>query len=131
MNSSDASLMVVLSSGLGDGGRRAAIALGVALAALASDTDVYFFLSLESARFATPTGCEDAKPRGFSEPLERYLQHFLELGGKLEVCSSCYEEYCKDLPKDAAGKPELRPGVTVEGLGIVARRAAEMPVLTF
>jgi predicted peroxiredoxin len=125
------SLMIVLSSSLDDGGRRAALALGVALAALSNGTKVYLFLSLESAVIGTPSGASGIRPRGFSEPLETYMQHFSELGGTLEVCSSCYEEYCRDLPKDDHGRPALRPGTTIRSLGIVAERATEMPVITF
>jgi predicted peroxiredoxin len=124
-------LMIVLASSLEDGGRRAAIALGVALAALANGSDVHLFLSLESARLATPTGCAGLQPRGFSDPLEYHVQQFLELGGALEVCSSCYEEYCKDLPKNAEGRPALRPSAVLAGLSLVARRSADMPILTF
>jgi predicted peroxiredoxin len=116
---------------LDDGGRKAALAFGVALAALANGTQAHVFLSLESARLGTPSGAEGYRPRGFSDSLDDYIRHFLELGGTLEVCSSCYEEYCKHLPKDASGLPELRQGTRIETLAFVAQRAAEMPVLTF
>jgi predicted peroxiredoxin len=114
-----------------DGGRRAALGFGLALAALAEGREVTVFLSLESAPLGTPTGCEDAKPRGFSEPLDAYLRHFLELGGKLEICSSCYEEYCRDRPKDERGQPLVRPGTKITSLGSVADRAGSWTVLTF
>lgn len=124
-------LLVVLTTGQSDGGRKAAIAFGVALAALAHGDDVHVFLSLESAILGTPIGAGDLKPRGFSEPLEQYIQHFIELGGQLEVCSSCYEEYCRDFPKDDRGRPALRPGTKIHSLGVVAERAHEMSVVTF
>jgi predicted peroxiredoxin len=124
-------LLVVLTCGAEDGGRKAAIALGVALSALAVGRDVYVFLSLESSVFATPTGARAIRPRGFSDSIHDYLEHFAELGGKLEVCSSCFEEYCRDLPKDEHGKVMLRPGTKIESLGIVAQRSAVMPILTF
>jgi predicted peroxiredoxin len=124
-------LLVVLTANLADGGRKAAIALGVALAALSQGTDVHLFLSLEAAVLGTPAGADGVKPRGFSEPLASYIDHFVDLGGKLEVCSSCYEEYCRDLPKDASGRPALRPGTQILSLGVVAERAQAMPVVTF
>lgn len=125
------SLLVVLVDSLADGGRKAAIAFGVALAALSNGTTVHMFLSLESARLGTPTGADGIVPRGFSEPLSEYIRHFSELGGKLEVCSSCFEEYCRNLPKDEHGRPALRPGTTIHSLGIVAERTGSMPVVTF
>ena len=125
------SLLVVLADSLADGGRKAAIAFGVALAALADGKHVHMFLSLESARLGTPTGADGIRPRGFSEPLSDYVGHFNDLGGKLEVCSSCFEEYCQNLPKDEQGRPALRPGTTIHSLGIVAERAASMPIVTF
>ena len=124
-------LLIVLTAGLADGGRTAALALGVGLAALSHGDDVHLFLSLESAVLGTPTGAQGIRPRGFSESLEQYLQHFLELGGNLEVCSSCYEEYCRDLPKDEQGRPALRSGTRVHSLGAVAERAQLMPIVTF
>ena len=122
---------MVLTVGPEDGWRKAAIAFGVALAALATETNVHVFLSLESAVLGTPTGAANIRPRGFSEPLHVYVEHFLELGGHLEVCSSCFEEYCRDLPRDASGRPALRPHTAIRSLGVVAERATEMPVLTF
>jgi predicted peroxiredoxin len=121
----------VLTTGLDDGGRKAAIALGVALSALSHGVAVHVFLTLESAVLGTPTGASGIRPRGFSEPLSAYLEHFLDLGGLLEVCSSCFEEYCRELPKDERGQPELRPGTTIHGLSVVAERATHMPVLSF
>lgn len=124
-------VLVVLTMGLEDGGRKAAIAVGVALAALADGKRTHLFLSLESAPLATPDGTRGIHPRGFSESLGAYLDHFVELGGQIEVCSSCFEEYCRHLPKDASGAVILRPGTRVESLSTVARRAGQMPVLTF
>ena len=121
----------MLTSGTDDGGRKAAIGLGLALSALSRGTDVHVFLSLESAALATPTGAEGLQPRGFSEPLSAYIDHFVDMGGKLEVCSSCFEEYCKSSPKDEQGRTVLRPGVSIHGLGVVAERAQSMPVITF
>ena len=77
------------------------------LAALSNAATVHVFLSLESARLGTPTGADGIQPRGFSEPLSEYVRHFLEMGGRLEVCSSCFEEYCRNLPKDERGRPAL------------------------
>jgi predicted peroxiredoxin len=125
------SLLVVLADSLTDGGRKAAVAFGVALAALSNGTTVHLFLSLESARLGTPTGADGIVPRGFSDPLAEYIQHFSDLGGKLEICSSCFEEYCQNLPKDETGRPALRPGTTIHSLGIVAERAGVMPIVTF
>jgi predicted peroxiredoxin len=124
-------LLVVLTADLADGGRKAAIALGVALSALSQGTQVYLFLSLEAAVLGTPTGAAGVHPRGFSEPLASYMDHFVDLGGKLEVCSSCYEEYCRDLPKDASGRPALRPGTQIHSLSIVAERSQQMAVVCF
>jgi predicted peroxiredoxin len=124
-------LLVVVTESLADGGRKAAIAFGVALSAQSHGTDVHVFLSLEAAVLGTPSGADGVHPRGFSEPLASYIQHFVELGGHLEVCSSCYEEYCRDLPKDEQGRPALRPGTKIRSLGIVAERAQQMPVISF
>jgi predicted peroxiredoxin len=124
-------LFIVITASLDDAGRKAAIAFGVALAAVSSGATVFVFLSLEAAVLAAPSGGTDLRPRGFSEPLADYVTHFTDLGGQLEVCSSCLEEYCRDLPRDASGRVALRSGTTIHGLGIVAERVALMPTLTF
>jgi len=124
-------LLVVLTANLADGGRKAALAIGVALSALSQGTEVHLFLSLEAAVLGTPVGADGVHPRGFTEPLASYIDHFVDMGGKLEVCSSCYEEYCRDLPKDAAGRPALRPGTQIQSLSVVAERSQMMPVVCF
>jgi predicted peroxiredoxin len=124
-------LTVVLSSGLDDGGRKAAIAFGVAMAAQAEGTLTTVFLALEAATLGTPTGAEGIEPRGFSEPLADYIQHFIDLGGQLEVCASCFEEYCQHLPKNEEGQPALLPMTQVQGLGAIATRAVSERVVTF
>jgi predicted peroxiredoxin len=124
-------ITVVLTTGRSDGGRRAAIAFGVALASLATGNEVHVFLALEAAVFGTPAGSEDLHPPGFSDPLATYIRHFVELGGTLEVCSSCYTEYCRGLPLDERGAPALHRNATLRGLGVLAERAHQMPVLTF
>lgn len=124
-------LLIVLTADLADGGRKAALAFGVALAALSTGAVVHVFLTLESAVLGAPSGALGLRPRGFSEPLPTYIEHFLDMGGRLEVCSSCYEEYCRDLPKDESGRPRLRAGTAIHGLAIVAERASSMNVLTF
>jgi len=124
-------LTVVLSAGLEEGGRKAAIAFGVAMAAQAEGTETTVFLALDAAVLGTPTGAQGIVPRGFSDPLATYIQHFVELGGQLEVCASCYHEYCQHLPKDAEGNPSLRDGARVQGLGAIAYRAMKERVVTF
>jgi predicted peroxiredoxin len=127
----DSSLLIVLAAGLSDGGKKAAVAFGVALSALSSGSRVHLFLTLDSAVLGTPSGAAGIHPRGFSGPLSEYITHFLELGGLLEVCSSCFEEYCRDLPRGDDGRTLLQPGTTIHGLGVIAERAGSMPVLTF
>ena len=120
-----------MTADLADGGRKAALGFGIALSALSTGSAVHVFLTLESAVLGTPSGARSLEPRGFSEPLSTYIEHFLDMGGRLEVCSSCYEEYCRELPKDDTGRPQLRPGTAIHGLGIVAERLSHMKVLTF
>ncbi len=124
-------LLVVLTTGAEDGGRRAALAFGAALAELADGGQATVFLSLESARFGTPSGTAGIQPRGFSDSLDEYIGHFVELGGRLEVCSSCYEEYCRDFPKGVDGRTLLRPNTSVASLATIADRSKRSAVLTF
>ncbi len=124
-------LTVLLTCGFDDGGRRAAIALGIALAALSNGAEVKAFLSLESVVLGTPQGGEGICPRGFSDPLSTYVEHFIDLGGTLEVCASCYEEYCRHLTQSTEDDSPLREGVEVKGLSVIAERVVHERVLTF
>ncbi len=128
---SEQHLTIVLASGLDDGGRKAAIAFGVAMAAQAEATPTTVFLALEAVVLGTPTGADGVHPRGFSDPLADYIEHFVDLGGQLEVCASCYHEYCQHLPRNADGDPELREAARVQGLGAIAYRSMHERVLTF
>lgn len=123
-------LQVVVTRGIEDGGRLAALAIGTALAAVAEGKETYLFLALDSTPVGTPTGCRGITPRGFTEALDDQIDTFLELGGHVEVCSSCYHEYCKHLPQGDDGAV-LRPGVHVESLSILVDRAERMPVISF
>ncbi len=131
MSAPNNQLQIILSSGLEDGGTKAMFAVGMGLSALANGAEVYLFLALAAAPLGTPSGCRGMRPRGFSDPLDKYIDEFLELGGQVEVCTSCHEEYCHHLPRMADGRPELRHGVVLKGLGIAAERAVEMRTITF
>lgn len=123
-------LQVVLTKGIEDGGRMAAIGLGVALASAALGKETYLFLSLDAAALGTPTGCLGITPRGFTDTLEEHIASFIELGGHVEVCSSCYVEYCRHLPQGEEGAL-LRDTVGIESLNILVERAGKMPVVSF
>ena len=131
MSSEEAQLQIILSSGFDDGGTKAMFAVGLGLAALANGAEVHLFLALAAAPLGTPSGCRGMRPRGFSDPLDKYIDEFAELGGHIEVCASCFDEYCHHLPRDTDGRPTLREGVEVKGLGIAAERSVEMRTVTF
>ena len=130
MNISTDALQVVVTRGLEDGGRVAALALGTALAALANGKDTWLFLALDSTPLGTPTGCRGIIPRGFTDDLDEQMATFMEMGGHVEVCSSCYREYCRHLPQGEGGAL-LREGVTIESMGVLVERAERMPVISF
>ncbi|MBN2196295.1 MAG: hypothetical protein JW751_26010 [Polyangiaceae bacterium] len=124
----DGAVTVILTTGLEDGGRRAAMAFGLAPAVLARGNEAHVFLTLDGAALASLTGAGDAHPRGFSDPLQTYIGHFLETGGRLEVCSSCHEECCRGLETGGGARLELHPSATLQGLSVLATRAQEMPI---
>lgn len=86
---------------------KATVAFVIANAAAASDKDTLVFLSIEGVRLAEQ-GCADAiHEEGFA-PLKELMTNFVQAGGKIWVCSPCFNK--RKLDPDA-----LVPGAVIVG----------------
>jgi len=116
-------LQVVVLSGPGDV-QRAVFGLSSALAAQASGVQTTVVFSMHGAHWASPTtGYEHAVPE--FPPIAELLANLQEVGGRIEGCSTCLENYCPSLVGED-GLKELREGVVRVGLGLVAIRMASV-----
>jgi predicted peroxiredoxin len=70
---------------------RATVGFVVANAALGSDKDTLVFLSTEGVRLAEVGYADDIHEAGFA-PLRELMASFVEAGGKIYVCSSCFKK---------------------------------------
>lgn len=131
MSQDQQELQIILSRAPHDDPAKSMLAIGMGLAALTTGARVYLFLATDAAPIGTPTGVEGIQARGFTDSLDSYIEDFISLGGKIEICASCYQEYCAHLPKDDRGNPLLREGAEVAGMSIAAERCLTMRTITF
>jgi predicted peroxiredoxin len=107
-------LFVLLTSGREDGGKRATLAFSMACTALAMEAEAALFLIGDGADWAYEGRAEDVHVRGFP-PLEELMNQYVELGGRLMLCSAC-DAVCS-LPVDERGMPlRRREGVHLSGI---------------
>jgi predicted peroxiredoxin len=85
---------------------RATVAFVIANAAVASDKDTLVFLSIEGVRVAEKGYADDIHEEGFA-PLKELMTNFANAGGKIWVCSPCFN------------KRKLDPNALVDGATIV------------
>ena len=79
---------VILVSGAEDGGKRATLALAAACAAQAMDLETIVFMLGDGAHWAYTGNAEHVHAAGFPA-LADLIASFLELGGRLLLCSAC------------------------------------------
>ena len=72
-----------------DNSDKATVAFVVANAAVASDRETLVFLSIEGVRLSQKGYADDIREEGFS-PLRELLENFVKAGGKIYVCSPCF-----------------------------------------
>jgi len=89
-----------------DNSDKATVAFVVANAAVASDKETLVFLSIEGVRLAQKGYADDIHEEGFS-PLKDLMTNFVNAGGKIYVCSPCFN------------KRKLDPNNLVPGAAIV------------
>ena len=86
---------------------KATVAFVIANAAVASDKDTVVFLAIEGVRIAQKGYADDVHEEGFS-PLRELVANFASAGGRIWVCSPCFNK--RKLDPNA-----LLPGATIVG----------------
>ena len=85
---------------------KATVAFVIANAAAASDKETLVFLSIEGVRLAQKGYADDVHEEGFA-PLRELIANFANAGGKIYVCSPCFN------------KRKLDPNNLVPGAAVV------------
>jgi predicted peroxiredoxin len=70
---------------------KATVAFVIANAAVASDKETLVFLSVEGARLSQKGYADDIHEEGFA-PLKELMTNFANAGGKIYVCSPCFNK---------------------------------------
>jgi len=86
---------------------KATVAFVVANAAVASDKETLVFLSIEGVRLSQKGFADSIHEEGFA-PLKELMTNFVNGGGKIWVCSPCFNKRKLD-PNN------LVPGATIVG----------------
>jgi predicted peroxiredoxin len=117
-------LLIILTTGPEDRGNRATLAFSMAVAALISRVDTTLYLTMGGTFWSRRGSTQKVHIEGF-EPLQTYLDQFMESGGKLTVCSPCNEFYCS-----IAGDQPMHSGTEVCGLAHIVDLALGASVVT-
>ena len=121
-------LQIILCSGL-EAPHRAVFAFMAALSAAASGLRVSLVLTMSGACWASTAIGNDPLLPGYPSPAE-YLENLQELGGLVEGCSTCVENFCP-APLGEDGLKVLRPGISRVGLTEVTLRMPKVRTVSF
>jgi predicted peroxiredoxin len=99
-----------------DNSDKATVAFVIANAAVASDKDTLVFLSIEGVRLSQKGYADDIHEDGFA-PLKELMTNFVQAGGKIWVCSPCFNKRKLDPNALIAGATIVGGAKLVEFLG--------------
>ena len=123
--------VIVLTTGKSDRGVRATLAFGWACTALALGKNVSMYLTMEGTVWAMQKSAKSVKVEGF-EPLQEYIDQFIELGGKILVCAPCSEYYCSLPQSNDESNYNLIPQAKLSGLStVVSKVTSQTNVISF
>lgn len=122
-------LLVILTEGKADNGRKATIAFSMGLSALAMEMEVCVFLTSDGAVWGYDKSGFGITVPGFL-PLEELIAQFGESGGKLSLCSTCQMTCGAGDPRTGPTAQKL-PGVEVVGMATVLEFAIGGTTMTF
>jgi len=122
-----ASHLIILSTGRRDGGKKATLAFNIGVGALAVGDDVTVYLAMDGVCWAFRQCSQGVSVAGDS-PVTEYISQYLELGGKMLLCSRCADGLCEGpCPTDR----EMLSEIEYAGVATLAELADESTVYTF
>lgn len=110
-------LVVMLTTGAEDGGKRATLAFSAACSAVSMDAKTKVFLIGDGAHWGYADRTDHIHQNGFP-PLEELISAFQDLGGEVLLCSAC-DQVCS-IPGDGESHATVRrDGIRAAGLASV------------
>lgn len=122
-------LLLVLTEGKADNGRKATITFSMGLSALAMGLEVTVFLTSDGAIWGYDKSGYGISVPGFL-PLEELIAQYSESGGNLLLCSTCHMTCGAGDPRLAPNVEKL-PKVEVAGMASVIEFAIGGTTMTF
>jgi predicted peroxiredoxin len=122
-------LVVMLTSGNDDGGKRATLAYTAATCAAAMDKRTIMFLVGDGAHWAYEGRTAGVKANGFPA-LNELMESLVELGGEIYVCSAC-DQVCSVPSDNEAPGIRRHPAIRPLGMSAVLADMSEGRCVTF
>lgn len=122
-------MLIILTEGKADNGRKATLAFAMGLSAVAMDVEVCLFLTSDGAVWGYDKSAYGIVVPGFS-PLDDLIDQYVNTGGKIMLCSTCHMT-C------GAGDPRTGPSVQklecveIAGMATVIEFALDASTVTF
>ena len=116
MNNTHRKLLVMLTTGAEDGGKRATLALTAACTSEAMGTSTKLFLIGDGSHWAYDSRGDEVQISGFP-PFAELMESFQELGGEVCICSAC-DQVC-GVPETENGQMMRRSYIKPQGMSAV------------
>ena len=122
-------MLIILTEGKADNGRKATLAFAMGLSAVAMDVEVSIFLTSDGAVWGYDQSAYGVSVPGF-QPLNDMIEQYIETGGQLKLCSTCHLT-C------GAGDPRKGPSVEklacveITGMASIIELAIDASTITF
>ena len=122
-------LVVMLTAGNDDGGKRATLAYTAATCAAAMDKRTVMFLAGEGAHWAYEGRTSGVQAPGFPA-LDELMDSLVELGGEIYICSAC-DQVCGVPSDDEITGVERHPAIKPRGMSAVLADITDGRCVTF
>jgi len=85
--------MIILTTGKEDRGAKATLSFSFAIVAMSMGIDIKIFLTMDGTIWAYKDACKGVRFPMY-EDLEKYVNLFYEMGGRVMVSTPCSEYFC-------------------------------------
>lgn len=126
--SSDVKVLIIVTTGKEDGGKRATLAFSAACCSAAMGSRTGVFLVGEGVHWGYQGGSLGVSQLGFP-PLEELMSSFVEIGGEGLICSACDQVCASRAPEN--GVTIRLPGFRTAGMATVLAEFRGASALTF
>lgn len=129
MTQENEKLLIILTEGRADNGRKATLAFSMGLSAVAMNVDVTMFLTSDAAIWGYKGSAKGVSVPGFL-PMEELVEQYIDTGGRIALCSTCHLT-CG--PGEPLSEPDIEklPCIEVAGMATIIEIALGGTTMTF